>query len=241
MKRVVLQDPEHETHNSTPVPPQGPQPRERKPSQQRQSLPPELMEIVVPSLKVGAVAGACGLFTGAAAGIIRSAPTFFFSVITGGQWFTLASSYYAARQVALNHLRPGEEEPGPSEKLNASTVAGGVAGTFGGLLRGPRNVIPGALMFSIFGAGGQAIANWRAAKAQSFPSTPDKGFWSKWSPVTRLSDQDYEKILEEKLLRVEADIAVVDDHIRELRESEKRKKEDAGETKQRDPASSPKR
>ena len=75
-------------------------------------------------------------------------------------------------------------------------------------------------MFSLFGAGGQVIVNWRAARAASNPSTLGKGFWSRWSPLTRLSDQDYEKILEERLLRVEADIAIVDDHIKELRESE---------------------
>jgi hypothetical protein len=45
--------------------------------------------------------GACGLFTGAVAGIIRSAPTAFFSVIAGGQWFTLATSYYGEKHCIL--------------------------------------------------------------------------------------------------------------------------------------------
>lgn len=38
--------------------------------------------------------------------------------------------------------------------------------------------------------------------------------------MTFLSDKEYETILEEKLLRVEAEIAVVDDNIKELRDNE---------------------
>ncbi|GAB1320368.1 hypothetical protein MFIFM68171_10578 [Madurella fahalii] len=238
MKRIVLHDTEDGNARSRTAVPATPEPRTTTPapSRQQQPLPPELIEIVIPSLKVGAVAGACGLFAGAAAGIVRSAPTVFFSVITGGQWFTLATSYYGARQVALNHFG-GEEVAAPTDKVKASTVAGGVAGTFGGLLRGPRNVLPGALMFSLFGAGGQAIANWRAAKAAKAPPTPSKGFWARWSPFTRLSDPDYEKILEERLLRVEVDIAMIDDHIKELREAEKQIKKGAVGAERRDPAS----
>ncbi|EAQ91132.1 hypothetical protein CHGG_03067 [Chaetomium globosum CBS 148.51] len=214
MKRIVIQNPEndaHQAHNSisAPSPPEESRVVERSKPRQNQSLSPELMDILVPSLKVGAVAvGACGIFTGAAAGIIRSAPTVFFSVIAGGQWFTLGTTYY-----------------------------GGVAGTLGGMLRGPRNIIPGAVVFSLLGAGGQSIANWqgrRAAKAAEAAKTADAAvtapkspseFWSRWSPIKQLSDQEYENILEEKLLRVEADIALIDDRVKELRESERRMKE----------------
>ncbi|KAK4044699.1 hypothetical protein C8A01DRAFT_11918 [Parachaetomium inaequale] len=225
MKRMVVQNPEDENRQSrsstsSPSPPPAAEtgPVERTRPRQNQSFPPDLMEILVPSLKVGAAAGACGVFTGAAAGIIRSAPTLFFSVIAGGQWFTLGTSYYATRLICLRHFGEGEQTPG--DKVKASTVAGGVAGTMGGLLRGPRNIIPGAVMFSLFGAGGQAIANWRATRIANAAPKTSSGFWSRWSPIKQLSDQDYENILEEKLLRVEADIALIDDRIKELRESE---------------------
>ncbi|KAL2145067.1 hypothetical protein VTI28DRAFT_7946 [Corynascus sepedonium] len=183
------------------------------------------MEILVPSLKVGAAAAVCGVFTGAAGGILRSAPPVLFAIIAGGQWFTLGTSYYAARLSSLGYFGKGKEEPSPSDKLKASTVAGGVAGTCGGVLRGPRNIIPGAVVFTLLGAGGQAIANWRAARVVDEAPKPDGGFWSRWSPIKQLSDQDYENILEEKLLRVEADIALIDDRIKELRESESRAKD----------------
>ncbi|KAK4241876.1 hypothetical protein C8A03DRAFT_29905 [Achaetomium macrosporum] len=225
MKRVVLPTADNESHEGTqnhttaPAPSIEDFPKEKTLPRRRQSPSPEFMEIVVPSLKVGAVAGACGLFTGAAAGIIRSAPPVLFSVIAGGQWFTLASSYYAARHVGLTYYWTA-----PEDKVKASTVAGGVAGTVAGLLRGPRNILPGALMFSLYGAGGQAFANWWAARAANAPAKSGGGFWSKWNPITKLSDQDYEKILEEQLLRVEADIAITDDRIKELVESDSRTK-----------------
>ncbi len=84
-------------------------------------------------------------------------------------------------------------------------------------------------MFSLFGAGGQAILNRWDAKVANAPPKPanEVGFWARWSPITQLSDKDYEKILEERLLRVEADIAVVDDHIRELREAESQEKKES--------------
>ncbi|KAK1751614.1 hypothetical protein QBC47DRAFT_390554 [Echria macrotheca] len=206
-------------------------PSDRRP--RRDVLPPEIVEIMVPSLKVGAAAGLLGAFTGAAAGIIRSAPPVLFSLAMGGQWFALSSSYYASRQVALNALRKGEDIT-PTEKVKASAVAGGFAGMVGGAIRGPKNIVPGVIMFSLFGGAGQMIANaitWRPS------SEPSKGFLrSKWSPVTYLSDQEYEKILREKLLRVDAEIAVVDDTIREIREaqshpSEQLDKKDPGSSK----------
>jgi hypothetical protein len=121
-------------------------------------------------------------------------------------------------------------------------VAGGVAGSVAGVLSecpqvhacqaytdnvlgGPRNIFPGALIFSLFGAGGQVFANWWTAEAAKVPANSAGGFWSKYNPITKLSDQDYEKILEEQLLRVEADIAITDDRIKELVESESRTKD----------------
>lgn len=49
-----------------------------------------------------------------------------------------------------------------------------------------------------------------------------KGFWhSKWSPITPLSDQEYKHTIEEKLLRLDADIAIIDEEIKALRDAEK--------------------
>jgi hypothetical protein len=50
-------------------------------------------------------------------------------------------------------------------------------------------------------------------------------FWrramqSRWSPVKHLSHEEYKKVLEDKLLRVDAEIAVIDDDIAALRKQE---------------------
>lgn len=61
-----------------------------------------------------------------------------------------------------------------------------------------------------------------AGKTSETKSDEQRGgiLGSKYSPLTFLSDKEYETILEEKLLRVEAEIAVVDDNIKELRDNE---------------------
>jgi len=61
-----------------------------------------------------------------------------------------------------------------------------------------------------------------AGKASESKSDEPSGgiLGSKYSPLTFLSDKEYETILEEKLLRIEAEIAVVDDNIKELRDNE---------------------
>ena len=84
-------------------------------------------------------------------------------------------------------------------------------------------------MFSIFGLLGQSIYNsldalhteeLQLASNDGKPaSTP---FWrrvgnSKWSPMKVLTDEQYEKMLRERLLRVNAEIALVDENIEKLR------------------------
>lgn len=43
---------------------------------------------------------------------------------------------------------------------------------------------------------------------------------SKWSPLKKLTDQEYEKLLEEKILKLDAEIAIIDDNIAALKASE---------------------
>lgn len=49
---------------------------------------------------------------------------------------------------------------------------------------------------------------------------------SKWSPMKVLSDEQYEKILREKLLRVEAELAIVDEDIEKVKQRERRRHRD---------------
>lgn len=130
------------------------------------------------------------------------------------------------------------------EKISASAIAGGVGGTAGGLLRmlsqrtatiilivqigGRGNILPGAIMFALCGAAGQAIYNRADARptasesdGKQQKSLQDSWLNSKWSPMKVLTDAEYENMLQEKLLRVNADIALLDERINVLRDQKR--------------------
>lgn len=87
-------------------------------------------------------------------------------------------------------------------------------------------------MWGLIGAGGQflyAVADERHSVTVRHQPARDeealkKGFWerafrSEWSPVKRLTQEEYRQMLEEKLLGVEADIALVDEEIESIKKS----------------------
>lgn len=137
----------------------------------------------------------------------------------------------------------GKEKVTAREKISASAIAGAVSGaTAGGLIRkspihticspltssagGAKNVIPGAIMFALFGATGQYmynLADARNSASMGNVKTENESSWldSKWSPMSKLTDKDYEKLLQEKLLRVNAEIAMVDERIDSLKAQER--------------------
>lgn len=152
---------------------------------------------------------------GAASGIMRSAAPVLFSLVTGAQWFALSSSYYAARMTVLQEMS-SKKTITPSDKVKASALAGATAGAVGGALRGPRNILPAVAVFSLVGAGGQAIFNNMPSDTQEAPK--QKGWLdSKWSPVTPLTDDEYHKFIDEKILKLDVEISLVDDKLAELR------------------------
>ncbi len=56
-------------------------------------------------------------------------------------------------------------------------------------------------------------------------TTTQEPFWSramksKYSPVKHLTDEEYKKVLEDKLLRIDAEIAVLDDDIAALKRAD---------------------
>ncbi|KAI1126706.1 hypothetical protein F5Y10DRAFT_207454 [Nemania abortiva] len=146
---------------------------------------------------------------------MRSAPPTLFALFAGFQWFTLGSSYMASRDL-LCHAWGGEENMSSSDLVKASGVAGGVSGMMGGMIRGPKNILPGILFFGTLGAGSSYVSQLTRG-TESKPKTS----WldSKWSPMQRLSDKDYMTKIEEKILRLDAEIAIIDENIASLKES----------------------
>ncbi|MCJ1467739.1 hypothetical protein MMC07_006364 [Pseudocyphellaria aurata] len=98
-------------------------------------------------------------------------------------------------------------------------------------------------MFALFGLAGQSIYNRAdgahtqsvlaaAAPVAQKQITPPSSWTKRYSPVRVLSDEEYESMLRERLLAVEAEIALLDEKIEGLRalegerEDGKEKKED---------------
>ncbi|KAI1168561.1 hypothetical protein F5B18DRAFT_184991 [Nemania serpens] len=172
----------------------------------------ELWQIAAKSLQTGMVTGGIGLLIGAGSGIMRSAPPTIFALFAGLQWFTLGSSYMASRDL-LCHAWGGRENMSTSDLVTASGVAGGVSGMLGGMIRGPRNILPGVLFFGTLGAGTSFLSQLTGAESKTKTSWLD----SKFSPVQRLSDKDYIEKIEEKILRLDAEIAIIDESIASLK------------------------
>ncbi|KAL3417732.1 hypothetical protein PVAG01_10742 [Phlyctema vagabunda] len=191
---------------------------------QRNDLPDEVKDIIWPALQLGGLAGASGTLVGGFAGIIKSKTPVLFALASGIQWFTLASTFSGTRSVVLHAW--GRDKVSPQDIISASAIAGGVSGSAGGLLRGRGHVIPGAIMFALFGAAGQFLFNKADARnselVEMSPEQKHKDSWlnSKWSPMKILSDGEYEEMLQEKLLRVNVEIAMIDESIAALRNQE---------------------
>lgn len=152
-------------------------------------------------------------------------------------------SLTVSRSAIFNAQTFGPDPLNPSTRLKTSTAAGCITGGGLGLLfRGPKNILPAAIMFSIFGLAGQKIYDTLdqrhtalVAAEQEIVETKSKqpegpppvrrwrGFMEtvadmKWSPIKKLSDKEYEAKLQEKLIEVEADIALIDESITQVRQ-----------------------
>ncbi|KAJ5811569.1 hypothetical protein N7474_007870 [Penicillium riverlandense] len=170
---------------------------------------------------VGALSGTAGLIYGGAAGVIRSPNPVVHSISCGIHWFACGSSFWWLRSNFIKlHFK---DEPSPSERAYVSALSGGIAG--GGVTRlmGGR-LIPGAIIFSLLGFCGQHAFNkvdtWQMQNARN-PSKPfaQRMAESKWIPLRHLSDEEYRGILSEKLLSIEAEIALLDEKIEQLEQS----------------------
>ena len=109
-------------------------------------------------------------------------------------------------------------------------------------------------MFTIFGFSGQhfysflderhthqiALAEERARMGRADKEVKYGGWrgfveWladpgRKWSPVKKLSDREYEDMLQERLIGIEADLAMIDEEIERVQRETKERRENQKET-----------
>ena len=108
---------------------------------------------------------------------------------------------------------------GSNTRSSASGIAAAVAGgSAGAIARGRRNVLPGALVFGMLGFSSQYVYD-RRTSPQAWSHNADGAASSKvtrgsWYPLKPLSDKEYEEMLHDKILRVNSQIAILDEDIR---------------------------
>lgn len=90
------------------------------------------------------------------------------------------------------------------------------------IMRGRSNVLPGVIMFSLFGTAGQWAYNRTFGSPKVESEEPKKNFWQRvgersWSPMKVLSNEEYAAMLRERQLKLDVDIAVIDEKISALK------------------------
>ncbi|CAI6085447.1 unnamed protein product [Clonostachys chloroleuca] len=193
-----------------------------RPVGRRGFIQQEIIDLIVPPLRVGGWCGAAGAMTGIGAAILQDASPAISGIMTGTHWAALGGSYWFSRTVIIRAAWGREENLTPLNKVTASALAGLPSGALLGLTR-TRTIPSSMILCSIMTASGQAIANhFSGRKAEK--DEDDSWLRSKWSPLKKLNDQEYVDMMEEKMLRVDADIALIDERIAQLREAQENEK-----------------
>ncbi|KAG6312676.1 hypothetical protein E4U22_001640, partial [Claviceps purpurea] len=115
--------PGHELYHADSMYPQ------RKPG----FFPPEVLDLMMPPLKVGACTGTAGIFGGMAGAILRDTNVFISASSSGIQFFMLGSGFWFTRSVGIRAYG-GEDKMRPIDKVAVSGVAGSSVGAISGLL-----------------------------------------------------------------------------------------------------------
>ncbi|KAK3680294.1 hypothetical protein LTR78_000672 [Recurvomyces mirabilis] len=178
--------------------------------------------ILGPSLKVGAACGTLGFLQGGTVGILRGTTPFLFATVSGIQTFSLGYTFWYCRSLLLRTRLAANQKP--NDLITVSTLAGGLSGTLlAGLTRGRNSLLPAAIMWSLTGGVGQAAyTKWESKTIEDVSSERSKGFWERiaaksWSPMKFISNEDYADMLREKVLKLDVEIAVIDDRIEALK------------------------
>jgi hypothetical protein len=180
-----------------------------------------ILDPILPSLGVGSFTGASGLAVGLLTGSLRSAHPVLFAAVSGAQWFGLGTTFWYARSALSNTAFDGRLNR--KQELGCTTAAASLAGGVNGAFKSRSNIIPGAIVLGLFGLvaqyGFNVLSDMSAANAGK-GSLLQQFSEMKWSPLKPLSNQDYERMLNEKLMSTEAEIAIVDERISALKSSQ---------------------
>ncbi|KAM3083643.1 hypothetical protein ACMFMF_001012 [Clarireedia jacksonii] len=167
-----------------------------------------------------------GGVVGGFSGIVVSPTPILFAAATSIQWGVLGTTFWGTRIALLSRYHT----PTRQEKSLSSTLAASLAGATGGLLRGRKNVLSGFFVFGAIGylgqwmydaVDGRKMENVNSGGTAEGGSERETWMRSKWVPWKALTDEEYEALLKEKLLRVDAEIALLDESLERLKRQQK--------------------
>lgn len=174
--------------------------------------------VLTSSFYAGTAAAVLGAGLVAGHATLKGRNALLWGSVAGGQCFVLGSTFWFSRSIIKRYLAQEHHLSAETavNDLISSGIAGSFAGLTGGALRGPRNMLPGAIMLSLMGLSGQATYTGVAALVDSpheRRSILEVLSKSSWWPLKALSDEDYERELTDKIIAIEAEISMIDGKI----------------------------
>ncbi|KAI8335298.1 hypothetical protein BC941DRAFT_429945 [Chlamydoabsidia padenii] len=193
-----------------------------------------------------------GATTGATLAVLKNGSVKAYATSTGVNCGVFGATFFIIRESFLSYQRKQnpvyglkDSETRDIDDLVSSAMAGV---TTGGLLsaafRGSRGVLPGCVLFGTICTGGQwiysAANRWRQdtivqSGLLDLPADqdiPTKSIWDaivipSWSPIRKLSNDEYNALLDAKLKTLEEDIQQIE---REMRQSNQQAGHNNGNT-----------
>lgn len=85
---------------------------------------------------------------------------------------------------------------------------------------------------AFFGFAGQSLYNrWSAPREVVESTEPKQGFWQSLIPMKHLTNEQYAEMLKERLLKVEVEMAILDDKIAALKKEQQPQAQPPAEAK----------
>ncbi|ESZ98392.1 hypothetical protein SBOR_1270 [Sclerotinia borealis F-4128] len=183
------------------------------------------MDIIKPALQFGGLSALSGTIFGGFSGILVSRTPVLFAVASSIQWGVIGTTFWGTRTALLSRYKTASMYPTSQEKALSTAIAASLAGATGGILRGPKNILPGFVVFGAAGYVGQRIYDAVDERKMEELRLAEGGkkesgeSWmnSRWVPWKKLTDDEYEGMLKERLLKVDAEIAILEDNLEALR------------------------
>ncbi|KAI8074836.1 hypothetical protein BC940DRAFT_286754 [Gongronella butleri] len=201
-------------------------------------------------LQKGAIYGGLGATVGATIAVLRNAPVKPYAVTMGLSAGVYGVTFHAIRESFLMYQRKQNAQFGLSDSqtrdfddLFSSAMAGASAGgLLSAMYRGRRGVIPGAVMFGLLSVGlemasissnkwrQETIMRERLMELAPNEPLPTRRVWDyieipAWSPVRKISEEEYEDILDRRLKELEKQVKQIEREMKQAAKQDKTRSE----------------